>query len=360
MRGLRAHLLIVVALWACSLARAAVATDTAVVDQMRSLWKIRKAEIVTVDLQYRVHRQAVPRQGTLSAGQLEELIDQFGLRASPARSIEFLTAIAGNNYQPNLSDRRLWIDGDKSRYEYGKTIKIHDSDYLLNKNQQLNTIHVEWKGLGTAPIPPINWLRSIPRVEGTGLVPGVVTESTTELISDSWLVLKGRKVPCRIEFLCDTASGVPIRRRNIIDGELTETQYQLALTYSTDGVVFPSCLVSVRSVGKPTDATVTSVDVTELLDATFNRPIPAETFVMPKPKGIEVLDRRDSPSSRPVGVTSLEVGDVRSLIGPSAVVGPPSPAPSWPRRAFFLINGFLFIALGIWLWRRVSLEEPKH
>lgn len=336
-----------------------VQDSTIVVSRIVSQWEARHHEIDAADLRYRVYRSVSPAQ-PLSPEQLDQLIEQYGLRASPRRIPEFLAAVGGERYQVKFDERRLCFDGINSRFESGSNIKVQDPDYMYTQNLPNKTIHVEWAGISSAPIPPINWFRDIPPYKNQPqnyLKVRSATGSAIHLYYDSTFDYQGQTLQTHCDYECDPDSGIPLRKQNYVEGHVSETNYQLSLVEST-GVHFPTCMMRVIHNRVEPKGSVREIDLTEIVDMRINEGLSRDLFLMPKPQGFEVIDKRGDTTT--LGVSDAEAKNVRDLLGPVAVINNlPKPIP-WQRRAFFIVNGLSLICLGIWLWRRVSIKEPKR
>lgn len=326
-------------------------------DRLQELWKARRDEIHSCDIRYRVY-YLLPVSPPLTIEQFEQRLDEFGLRTSPERVNEFLAAISPG-FQPKKDTRRLVRDGLLARYEVGDDIKIHDADCQLEYIKANKTITVSYTNGNTAPIPPIGWLREIPptlKVSAQDVSMGK-SASVTRLKYDTQVVSRGKTLPVSRDFFFDATSGVPIRRRYFVETKPTESMYQLALVNTQEGVVFPSCSFRVMHDAERSGM-IDRVTFTELVDAQFNRSIASETFALPKTRGVAVFDTRIG--DKMLDLTDNETSDTRLLIHEPVIIEfQPTPIP-WQRRAFFIVNGLILIGLGVWLWRRVSLKEPKH
>lgn len=335
------------------------AQSEALISRLKELWETRRSEIQTADVHYRMFH-GVKLDPPLTMEQLEQRIDEFELRTAPRRALEFLGAVSASKFKSDVATRRLCIDGPKARYECGDTIKVHDADYLFHQDLFNKTIQVNWTGASITPIPPLTWLRDIPPdlvLQPENLT---ITETTSniDLAYDTSIEIQGQTQPLRREFQFDKISGIPLRRHYITNSKPTETLYQLALVTGPDGVVFPGCVIRLKYQTEGPGDLVREIDLTELVDSRFNHSISPDTFVMPKPRGFVLLDHRAG--EKRLGSINEDVNNAKSLVNPVVTIDF-GPAPvSWQRRAFFMVNGLLFIALGIWLWRRVSLKEPNH
>lgn len=326
-------------------------------DRLQELWQSQRGEIHTCDIRYRVYH-LVPISPALTIEQFEQRLDEFNMRTSPERVNEFLAAISPG-FQPKHGTRRLVRDGLLARYEVGDDIKVHDAECQLEYIKANKTITVRYTNGNTTPIPPIDWLREIPPTLKVSAqdVSMDKSASVTRLKYDTQLVSRGKTLPVSREFFFDATSGVPIRRHYFVETKPTESAYQLALVNTQGGVVFPSC--SFRVMYNPErSGLIDRVTFTEIVDAQFNRSIATETFALPKSRGVAVFDTRKD--NKMLDLTNTETSDIRLLIHePLIIEFQPTPIP-WQRRAFFIVNGLILIGLGVWLWRRVSLKEPKH
>lgn len=325
--------------------------------RLQELWQARRTEIHSCDIRYRVY-YSLPVTPPLTPQQFEQRLDEYGLRTSPARSNEFLRSLCPG-FTPTVSTRRLVREGVQGRYEVASDIKVHDGELQLDYSKFNKTITVRYQGQSNTPVPPIDWLREIPpalklKPEGYSLSKSA---TTVELSFDTQLFTKRGALPSRNEFRFDASNGVTLQRHYLTESKPTESLYQIALVTGPDGVVFPSCTYRLEYDPEQLGM-IHRMNFTEIVDAQFNRPIPQGTFALPKPHGVAVFDHRKD--DKMLDVTDVETKDTRLLlIDPVTQVLKPTPIP-WQRRAFFIVNGIVLIGLGIWLWRRVSLKEPKH
>lgn len=325
--------------------------------RLQDLWVARRGEIHSCDIRYRVY-YLVPVNPPLTIEQFEQKLDEYGLRTSPERMNEFMAALCPG-FTPKKGTRRIVRDGLLARYEVGDDIKIQDAECQLDYSQSNKTITVSNTSGNTTPVPPIDWLREIPPVITVKPEEARLTQigSTVELQSDTQIVSRGITRPARNEFQFDATSGIPLQRHFYADGKRTESKYQLALTTTSNGVVFPSfSFLVLYSPMQP--GFIDRITFTELVDAQFNSLVPEDTFALEKSRGVNVFDTRNG--DRMLDLTDAETDDIRLLIHEPVIIEfQPTPIP-WQRRAFFIVNGLILIGLGVWLWRRVSLKEPKH
>jgi hypothetical protein len=325
--------------------------------RLQDLWKARRSEIHSCDIRYRVY-YSLPVNPPLTIEQFEQRLDEYGLRTSPARSNEFVLAICPS-FKPRQDTRRLVREGHQGRYEVGNDVKVHDGELQLDYSKFNKSITIRYQGQSNTPVPPIDWLREIPPALKLKSEDAALSKSATtvELKYDTQLFTKRGTLPSRNEFLFDATSGVTLHRHYLTESQPTESLYQLALVTGPDGVVFPSCSYRVMYDPERTGL-INRVNFTEIVDAQFNRPNSLETFSLPKPRGVAVFDTRKG--DKMLDLTDEETKDTRRLIiEPVTYELQPTPIP-WQRRAFFIVNGLILIGLGVWLWRRVSLKEPKR
>lgn len=325
--------------------------------RLQDLWQARRSEIHSCDIRYRVY-YSLPVNPPLTIEQFEQRLDEYGLRTSPARSNEFVLAICPS-FKPRQDTRRLVREGHQGRYEVGNDVKVHDGELQRDYSKFNKSITIRYQGRSNTPVPPIDWLREIPpalklKSENATLIKSA---TTVELKYNFRLFTKRGTLPSRNEFLFDATSGVTLHRHYLTESQPTESLYQLALVTGPDGVVFPTC--SYRVMYDPVrTGLIDRVNFTEIVDAQFNRPIPLGTFSLPEPPGVAVFDKRKD--DKILDLTNEDTENTRIFIfEPVTEELQPTPIP-WQFRAFFIVNGLILIGLGVWLWRRVSLKEPKR
>lgn len=333
-----------------------IVAEVAAVDSARThfqeLWTHLRSDIRSADVRFRVYYGVTPNT-ICTDGQLAELIDKYELAESISRIPEFLAAFAGTTSKLVAPVRIHQQDGDRTRQEFENSIYIEDSDYFFIRKDNNRQISAYFRGGSTIGIPRLNHIRKIP---GVDFEPQEITRTggAALLKTESIVSVRGVEMPVRSEYLCDWDSGIPKQIQYSIQGRLASELRVLNLADSAGDVIFPQCVLDITYDREQATPQVKGMNVYVVEDAQFNRPIPSDAFVMSKPVGVEVLDRRFPDSLVPLGVSKQEISDIRKILPATTDSMPKIRLPDWSmrRRLFFFLNGVVLLVISVWLWRR--------
>jgi hypothetical protein len=319
---------------------------------LRSTWDVRRSEIHSAVIRFRTYFGVKPAKAC-NDKDLQDLIDRYQLTTSIDRLSEFLSELSGPTAKLVAPVRVHQQDGERTRQEFGGSLYIEDLDYFLVRHQKNRQIAAHFRGGSTVGIPRLDQIRRIPSKK---VQPESVVSSAEGLrfVTKTQLLNQDRDTQVLTEYLCEEQSGLPTRIRHFLDDHLYSDFMQLNIATVDGEVPFPNCSLDISYDQTQVDPIVQEVTVYVVEDASFNRSIPDSTFVMSKPLGTEVFDRRFSSAEVALGVADQDVSDVRSILptGPSAALAITVPAMSMRRRLFFFVNGVALLGLSAWLWRR--------
>ena len=297
----------------------------------------------------------------VSQKQLADLIEKYHLATDVEQIKPMLRTIAPPDYNEAFVPHLLWVDGKLNRFEVGNQLFIDDPDYSIRYNSFNKTIDLFSRGSALFRFRELSELRDFPAESLTMPQLTGTSANTIHMVTHDTAELSGSPREIITDYDFDWQTGLPTHLLRRVAGNPIREIYQLQITQFEGGGPFPLVLVdAVYDWQNPARGLIT-LSIIRLHSARFQIPIPAEKFILPKPEKVEVLDRRLPDTAYCLYVGDVRTDDVRKLLPAQPGANQPGkPAMSWPRRILYVINGVALIVLGVWLWRKVSLKDPKH
>ena len=332
-------------------------------DHLEPLWDSMRSDVVSCEVKFRIWYGLTPPT-PVTWDQFRVILQRYGLGEHLESVPDFLREVAGPDAPLEALQRNLWEQGQHRRHDLGLFTHIHDDLFSFVRDGGNRQIHLYEKGRVPHSTPDLDLFRSPPNSRVAGYLPQQAERvgDLVRLISQSPPTPQRGHLQTTNTF--DWATGVPVRRLQQLESQVLQEIDYSGLTTLAGGITLPRCFVMARY----TNGIVNSIDVGLLDDVRLNEPIPEQTFVVSKPRLWQVLDFRGSAGGTSLAVLDDEVGDLRTLISETSPFQTAMStdqenqrAPlSLPKRVLLVVNGLALVSLGIWMWKRASLKEPKH
>lgn len=336
---------------------------TAAMDHCEPLWESMRSDIVSCEVQFRKFFRVKPI-APLTRDQVLDLLKRHDLGEHPEHAPDFLREVAGPAAKIEAPTRHLFVQGQHRRHDLGQLTYVNDDNFSLVQDGDNKQVHVFERGRNPASHPGLETFRAPLQSRAEGYHPDRTERDGGLLKLITVTAAAGPVGEIQITNTIDWATGVVLRRLQMMNGELLQEVDYSGLTTFAGGITIPRCVLTARY----SKGNLQNFDLAFLDEAKINAAIPASIFVVSKSENWPVLDFREQASGAGIPVPKGQVDDVTTLI-PSFALNPPGPdfakenearPLTFSRRTLLVLNGLALMALGIWMWKRASLKEPNH
>lgn len=327
-----------------------------VVSHLTPLWQAANSGVTSCDIRYYEYRPTL-RQG-MTMEDVTQTIDEYGLKTSSDRIMDFAQAISTQPINTNYRPTRFAWDGVRSRSDLSRMSIVEDEEYRIWDDIANGNIQVYLRGACPINFRRLSSFRVVPIVPRSK--PEVTGHTAHSVELTSYPKLGTRNMKSVDNY--DWATGLPLHARRYLEGQLISDHYQLGLVEFEGGGYFPTCHIEIQYDTTRLGSSITRFVITRLVEARFQLSFPPDEFVVKKPHKVELWDGRTDPkNSKCLFVAEQEADDARTLL-PNAmetIREQPHQAMTWPMRLFLIANGLALIGFGVWMWRRSSVKPPK-
>jgi hypothetical protein len=336
---------------------------TEAMDHCEPLWESMRSDVVSCEIEFRKFFRVKP-SAPLTRDQVLDLLKRHDLGEHPDHAPEFLREVAGPDAKIEAPTRHLFVQGQHRKHDLGLLTYVSDDNFSLVHDGDNKQVHVYERGRNPASHPGLETFRTPLQSRAEGYLPDRAERDGGLLKLITVTAAAGPVGEIQTTNTIDWATGVVLRRLQLMNGEMLQEVDYSGLTTFAGGITIPRCVLTARYA----KGTLQNLDIALLDEARINEAIPDSIFVVSKPEDWPVLDFREQASGAGIPVPKGQVDDVRALI-PSFALNPPGPefakeneARPLPvsKRTLLVLNGLALIALGIWMWKRASLKEPNH
>ena len=325
---------------------------------LEPLWESMRSDVVSCQAKFRIFFQVTP-ETPLTRKQIREMLSRYDLGRHIELAPKFLQEVAGGSPLFVPPTRNHFEHGPQIRHDLGRYSYFHVNDFSFISDGDNKHIHVHDRGRTSSDAPSPSLFRLSLNSRTEGHIPTAVERQGDQVLLTCVEPSEHGSIVTRSQI--DWATGVPLRLEYELNADLVQDVEFASLTTFAGGITFPRCTWTIRY----SKGVVLSLDLALLDEAKFNEPIPASTFLVAKPKDWHVLDFRGQANGTSIPTPAEAAPDVRVLIPKVAqltpvVVATDPPSLRTPMRILLLMNGLFLIAAGVWLWKRLSLKEPKH
>ncbi len=276
---------------------------------------------------------------------------------------EFLKEVVSEGRVVVAPLRHIHEQGSERRHEMDRYSHIHVDGFSFISDGDNQQIHVFDPGHSRSETPNLRIFRVPLNSRAQGYLPSRAEREGNLVRLTTVTKLEGLPGPLTSTNTVDWASGVPVRREQLMNQETIQESDYSGITTFAGGITFPQCAITTRYQG----GHVASMELALLESARFNEPIPEATFLVAKPESWQVLDFRGTADGASFPVPSEAVADVRTLIhepiqetvGLGASLLPAAKSTSPWKRVLLILNGIALVGFGIWMWKRTSLKDSK-
>lgn len=330
--------------------------ETQVIQRVLEQVNAGREEIVSAEIHFRWHLSTYKNPEN-TPQRVRELLSQADLTNNPGaleslvKELKPYPALTG----PVWESRDFSKLGVKRRAETAHgTTELVDGDHEMTYHQFNEQLTVSGRGGSSVHRTQMEDFRSFPPSEFG------VENYRVETHAGGQINLAFYRDPTNASdgsvadyYTIDELTGVVTHELTHFRGELKKEIWQHGLTEYSGGVTLPALRLKTTY----REGMLKSLTIWAIESANLNVPVDEDRFIMPVPEDTVLVDARLP--TKVVRKVKKPVDDVRSILTPITLAEPSetgSGGVSW--RLLLIFNGFVFLALAVWFWKKGSLNAP--
>ena len=332
-------------------------------EHLEPLWESMRTDIASCEATFRMQLQVTPST-PLNRLQVHEMLARYDLNNHMELAPDLFQELLGPGQIFSPPVRRYFEQGALQRSDLNLMSYYQIDNFSFISDGDNKQIRVYERGLATSSGANLSIFRYPPSSRAAGYLPNSAVRDGHLVRLTAVAASAGPIAHAVLTNTLDWATGIPVRREQVIEHELVQESLYFGLTTFAGGITFPRVAIGIRYAQDK----VQSLELACLDEARFNEPLAETTFRLAKPAGWYVMDCRTDAGGVGLPTPREAVANVRTLIPASQSVSPsvaltPLPAPtsmSLVVRLLLVMNGAILIAIGVWMWRHASLKEQRH
>jgi hypothetical protein len=320
----------------------------ALLDELWSLWEVRRSEIATARIRYRDYRAVPAADSAPTAEEFQAFVESVDLVANPDDLRPLLARVstelpAGD---PPWKTSLLTVEGGRVRWVYPPFDSLIDGDLEFHADADNNQVGVYPVGKSRRVMTQVRDFRYVPSAD----INRTYFRVTDRAENGMWLTGSASRS------LVDESTGLFVRDQTLRQGtgEILRESWEQGIVEYPGDIPFPT--VSIRATYRSGRLASAWFRIVE--DAQFNVDLEPSAFQMATAADVKVIDYRGEQTD--VRLLRQPTNDLRAALWGQFRVAGPRPAPVQGDRFRWLlaVNAVVLLGVGIYLWN--SGRRPRR
>ncbi len=324
------------------------AEQAELLDELWSLWEVRRSEIATARIRYRDYRAVPATDSAPTAEEFRALVESVDLVQHPDDLRQVLARVSSElpEGDPPWKTSLLTVEGGRVRWVYPPFDSLIDGDLEFHADGDNNQVGVYPVGKSRRVVTRVRDFRYVPSAD----IERAYFQLTDRAEQGVWLTGSSSRS------LVDASTGLFLWDQTLRKGtgEILRESWEQGIVEYPGSIPFPT--VSIRAAYRSGRLASAWFRIVE--EAQFNVDLEPAAFQMATAADVKVIDYRGE--QKDVRLLRQPTDDLRAALGRPFRVADPRPSPAQGDRFRWLlaVNAVVLLGVGLYLWN--SGRRPRR